>query len=410
MLSIWLPLLRDRVRPDLADKAIADADRVLKDDKASPQDKAHAHAVKGAALLDQGKYGEAKAALARAQADLSKDDGEWMLETETALKEASDPSVYFTTKADDYRKEGRNAQALAMLDRALESAPPAARTGLLIERGTVRLDEALARARGQVAEDDADLAAARKDVDEAKKSGAAGAFYLSGRIAEARGKRDAAAEEYHLAQLAHDATDADGCRYKAALARVLMTPHEEAGPADAATAEALKLAGEVLSAKGDVPFEARAEALAVQGLWTEALNSYVDGIRPYISQERAAVLTAIVQGHPALKRPTLLTVADPLEAEKHYAAGLQWWNDREYDQAEKEFFTAVEHDGQDARYYYYLGLSRLLQGDRNAFEDFEQGARLERQNRPARAAVSAALERVQGEPRDRLNAIRDRPQ
>ncbi len=121
-----------------------------------------------------------------------------------------------------------------------------------------------------------------------------------------------------------------------------MTPHEEAGPADAATAEALKLAGEILSAKGDVPFEARAEALAVQGLWTEALNSYVDGIRPYISQERAAVLTAIVQGHPALKRPTLLTVADPLEAEKHYAAGLQWWNDREYDQAEKEFFTAVE--------------------------------------------------------------------
>ncbi len=148
MLSIWLPLLRDRVRPDLADKAIADADRVLKDDKASPQDKAHAHAVKGAALLDQGKYGEAKAALAQAQADLSKDDGEWVLETETALKEASDPSVYFTTKADDYRKEGRNAQALAMLDRALESAPPAARTGLLIERGTVRLDEALARARG----------------------------------------------------------------------------------------------------------------------------------------------------------------------------------------------------------------------------------------------------------------------
>ena len=103
-------------------------------------------------------------------------------------------------------------------------------------------------------------------------------------------------------------------------------------------------------------------------------------------------------------------MADPLEAEKHYAAGLQWWNDREYDQAEKEFFTAVEHDGQDARYYYYLGLSRLLQGDRNAFEDFEQGARLNgRTDRPAPPS-SAASEHVQGEPRDRLNAIRDRPQ
>ena len=50
-----------------------------------------------------------------------------------------------------------------------------------------------------------------------------------------------------------------------------------------------------------------------------------------------------------------------------------------------------------------------MQGDRDAFEDFEQGARLERQNRPSRAAASAALERVQGESRERLNAIRDRP-
>ena len=50
-----------------------------------------------------------------------------------------------------------------------------------------------------------------------------------------------------------------------------------------------------------------------------------------------------------------------------------------------------------------------MQGDRDAAEDFEQGARLERQNRPARAAVSAALERVQGAARSQLNDIRDRP-
>ncbi len=373
MLSIWLPLLRDRGRPDLADKAIADADRVLKDDKASPQDKAHAHAVKGVALRDQEKYGEAKVELGLARADLSKDDGEWALETETALTEASDPSAYFAAKAGDYRKEGRNAQALAMLDRALVSAAPAERAGVLVERGTVRLDTALAHGKGQAGEGDADLAAAQKDADEAEKAGAAAAFYLGGRIAEARGKADAAADDYRQAVAAHADLDADGARYRGALARVLMKPQDGVGAADAATTQALQLAGEILSAKGDVPFEARAEALAVQGLWTEALNTYVDGIRPHINQERAAVLTAIVQGHPALKRPTLLTVADPLEAAKHYAAGLQWWNDHEYDKAEKEFFTAVEHDGQDARFYYFLGLSRLLQGDRDAFEDFAQG-------------------------------------
>ena len=102
-------------------------------------------------------------------------------------------------------------------------------------------------------------------------------------------------------------------------------------------------------------------------------------------------------------------MADPVEAEKHFAAGLHWYNERDYAKAEKEFFTSVEQDGQDARYYYYLGLAQLMLGDRDAFEDFEQGARLESQNRPPRAAVSAALERVQGPARARLNGVRDRP-
>ena len=104
------------------------------------------------------------------------------------------------------------------------------------------------------------------------------------------------------------------------------------------------------------------------------------------------MLTYIVAGHPVLRRPTPMTVADPLAAAQHYAAGLQWYNDREYEKAQQEFLTAVEHDGQDARYYYYLGLLCLMQGDRDAFEDFEQGSRLERQNRPSCAAGGAALD------------------
>ena len=140
---------------------------------------------------------------------------------------------------------------------------------------------------------------------------------------------------------------------------LMLQSHDGQGQPDAVVTEALKLAAEVLSIKdADVPFEARAQALAVEGLWTEALNAYVDGLRPQLGQQRAAVLTVIVGGHPALRRPTPMTVADPLAAAKHYAAGLQWYNDREYEKAQQEFLTAVEHDGQDARYYYYLGLSR----------------------------------------------------
>jgi TolA-binding protein len=100
---------------------------------------------------------------------------------------------------------------------------------------------------------------------------------------------------------------------------------------------------------------------------------------------------------------------DPLAAEKHYAAGLNFYFARNYRSAEKEFLAAVENDGQDARFYYYLGLSRLLQNKRGAAKDFEQGAVLEARGRPAPAAVSASLERVQGPARRRVNEARTRP-
>jgi tetratricopeptide (TPR) repeat protein len=440
MLTFWMPLLRERGRNDLADKAIIDADRVLKEAKASPQDKARAHAVKGIALRNEGKYAEAKTELEQAKINLPKEDAVWRSETEAALKEASDPSAYFAARAETFRKEGQITQALAMLNRALETAAPQTRASLIVERGALRLEQALAHGNGRAAANDPDLITARKDADEAKKGGGADAFYLSGRIAEQLGQTDEALQDYRQALKAHGALDADGARYRAALARMLILPRtaaparigkgegapspdvlvaliavgvqpgEFAGPIDPATQEAVKLADEILSAKeSDVPFEARAQAYAIKGLWTPALRIYVEGLRPLLSPEHAAGLLAIINGHPNLRRPSAWTVADPMEAEKHYAAGLHWYNEREYAKAEKEFFTAVEQDGQDARYYYYLGLAQLMLGDRDAFEDFEQGARLEHQNRPPRAAVSAALERVQGPARLRLNDVRDRP-
>ncbi len=168
--------------------------------------------------------------------------------------------------------------------------------------------------------------------------------------------------------------------------------------------QAQQLAKDILSVRGNgVPFEARAQALAVQGLWTEALNAFATGLYPYISPDYDAVLANVLQGHPALRRPTVMTVADPLAAAQHYAAGLQWYNERRYADAEKEFEEAVENDGQDARYYYYLGLPRLQQGDRSdAQEDCRnQGARLERQSRPpqGRRGAAALRSRIQGEAR-----------
>jgi hypothetical protein len=174
--------------------------------------------------------------------------------------------------------------------------------------------------------------------------------------------------------------------------------------------EAEKLADEILAApEGAVPFDVRAQALAIKGLHTRALTAYAEGLRKYLPPRYADGLLRMVRSHPGLSRPESRLVSDSLLAEKHYAAGVNFYFARNYRSAEKELLAAIENDSQDARFFYYLGLARLLQNKRGAAEDFDQGARLEAQGRPAPAAVSAALERVQGPARRRVNEARTRP-
>src|ERR1700730_16344158 len=107
MLTCWMPIVRDSDRVDLAGDAIMDADRVLNDDRSTAADKARAHAVKGMALRDEEKYGEARAELAMSIKALPKDDAPWRDETETALTAASDPSAYLLARAETLHKAGR---------------------------------------------------------------------------------------------------------------------------------------------------------------------------------------------------------------------------------------------------------------------------------------------------------------
>lgn len=98
---------------------------------------------------------------------------------------------------------------------------------------------------------------------------------------------------------------------------------------------------------------------------------------------------------------------DALEAEERYAAGRRAFHAGDYAEAEQAFFEAARHGGQDARYLYFLGLARYAQGKGElAAADFREAARLERQSRPGRATVNAALERVQGPARDAIERFR----
>ena len=136
---------------------------------------------------------------------------------------------------------------------------------------------------------------------------------------------------------------------------------------------------------------------------------YATGLRDkgLLAPAYANAMLDLVQNHPVLRRPDTLAIPDPLEGEKRYAAGLNLYFARRYADAEKELLSAVENDNGDARYYYFLGLSRMAQGKTDAAEDFDQAARLERQGRPDRGTVSRALERVQGPMRNALNDVRD---
>jgi hypothetical protein len=182
---------------------------------------------------------------------------------------------------------------------------------------------------------------------------------------------------------------------------------------NAARDEALRLADEILAQpEGAVPFEQRAQALAIRGLWRRALVTYVEGLRLKLDREHYSELLDLVQRQPtgaARESEVVVTAPSTIDADQHYAAGLRDYFDRHYANAERELEAAIAQDNQDARFYYFLGLARLAQGKPGADMDFEQGIRLEQQNRPGLAAVSAALERVQGQARRELNATREAP-
>ena len=172
--------------------------------------------------------------------------------------------------------------------------------------------------------------------------------------------------------------------------------------------ESRKLADEVL-ASPDAPFDAKAQAYAIKGLPTKAIREYVIGLREKMGPIHFENLMKIIEDHPSLTNHNLGNQANPVEAERFYATGMALYFNKRYLEAEKAFMAAVENERQDARYQYYLGLSRLAQNKAEAAEAFEAASKYEKLGRPSRAAVSTSLERVQGPQRQVLNTYRNNP-
>ncbi|HEY7329510.1 MAG TPA: hypothetical protein VH592_17865 [Gemmataceae bacterium] len=458
MLPLWLLLLdENREQAALAGEAQKDAQRVLSDPRATAAQKGEAEVVLGLALRNTERFGEAKKWLEESRRAV--DNKEWQAHADAALKEVSNPAAYFASQARMWYDHGRMETAVAVLERGMKVLPAKDQGKLLAQRSLIELDAARSRFKGPLPPTDPLLVAAQKDADAAIKAGAAEGHYAAGRIAEELGRVDAAIASYRTALAAYGGKlDAEGSRYRMALARVLLLPREarpnapvpplraaeKVGLKDPAPypaklledrkklvlmltlglqaplvpgdepgqEEAEKLADEVLKAPpGSVPFTVLAQALAVKGRWGEALRVYVDGIRPMLPREYGDGLVYLITNDPRLRRPDSLRTPNPLEAEKHFAAGVDFYFEHNYINAEKEFLLTIENDSQDARFFYFLGLSRLaLNRRRDAYADFTQGALLERLNRPASPAVDVSLERIQGPMRYIVNEFRQNPE
>ncbi len=151
-------------------------------------------------------------------------------------------------------------------------------------------------------------------------------------------------------------------------------------------------------------------ALSKKGKRTDGLRDYVKGLELiYPNAPEPKQLAKLLDEHPAFQQPDAQS-ANPSLADQFYGKGLQQYWARNYPEAETQFRKAILYYDQDARFFYFLGMSLsaqkgTLKRDAATFA-FEQAARLEAANRPSLTEVNASLERVQGPVRTLVDSFR----
>jgi hypothetical protein len=132
-----------------------------------------------------------------------------------------------------------------------------------------------------------------------------------------------------------------------------------------------------------------------------------------------ALQTAATQALKELNQTTVRTAdttfqPNPLLADKHFSTGLDLFWNKNYTAAEVEFTKALTFYDEDARYCYFLGMARYLQGSTQkrklAETDFERGVQLELARHPGAREINSSLERVQGDMRRLVNSYREKLQ
>jgi len=123
-----------------------------------------------------------------------------------------------------------------------------------------------------------------------------------------------------------------------------------------------------------------------------------------IEQLRKQVTDARSGAIVPLSPPEIVAIE---RAENTFGTGLELYFAGRYTDAEKIFKSITTTAPNDARVWYFLGLSQWMQGNPTAAEpSFKKGADLETRGQPGVRAITAALERVQGTARQALAKYR----
>ena len=382
LLDAWLPLLVGPRPAPAAAGAKLDAERTLKTPQLPPAVQSKARLILGLVQRQQGDLVGARVSLAR-DVNAASVPAAWQEPVRQVLETLTNPASFYLPRARELYEAGQDTAALAVLDEAVPLFPG---NGLLLAlRSQARLNSAYAEGTGSLEPSNPALVGAQKDAEAAAATGLAEGYYAVGRIAEALGDLAAAQKNYRKALSTHSDKDEAGSLYRMALARVLLKLQrgQPAEPADRRTTRSLEqlpvslilvlalgeeaspnpvqeqtrqLADEVLATK-EASFADRAQALAIKGLWNQALQTYAEGLRPYLRRDYSDGLLELIRRHPGLRRPDSREKPDPQLANEHYISGLRFYTAHQYADAEHEFIAAIENSKQDARYFYYLGLT-----------------------------------------------------
>ncbi|MFL5328808.1 MAG: tetratricopeptide repeat protein [Gemmataceae bacterium] len=147
------------------------------------------------------------------------------------------------------------------------------------------------------------------------------------------------------------------------------------------------------------------------------LNGFAAKVRQKLQTSNDASVNEVISAidkameKPAADLPPVAMSAYSPDAsgDRSFAQGLSAYRQGQLNEAERAFSTAIRQNDRDARYWYFLGLTRLSLGkSEQAADDLRQGAERERRNLPHSGAVDQSLERLPIQARLAIDQYRTR--